>query len=116
MRITSFSSSHAQMGSTRTYEDFHKWLGDKPERLGIVSNLYKQYTATSLTEALMNVYTMERASLVNFSLLIHSYLSGKLMLILLKEFLSLQLKEMVRMVLRLFSISQSVTTRCMTCL
>ncbi len=46
--------------STRTYEDFHKWLGDKPERLGIVSNLYKQYTATSLTEALMNVYTMEK--------------------------------------------------------
>ena len=99
--------------STRTYEDFHKWLGDKPERLGIVSNLYKQYTATGLTEALMNVYTMEK---VNFSLLIHSYLNGKLMLILLKEFLSLQLKEMVRMVLRLFSISQSVTSRCMTCL
>lgn len=60
MRITSFSTSHAQMGSTRTYEDFHKWLGEKPERLGIVSNLYKQYTATSLTEALMNVYTMDK--------------------------------------------------------
>ena len=57
MRITSFSTSHSQMGSTRTYEDFHKWLGEKPERLGIVSNLYKQYTATSLTEALMNVYS-----------------------------------------------------------
>ena len=112
MRITSFSSSHAQMGSTRTYEDFHKWLSDKPERLGIVSNLYKQYTATSLTEALMNVYTMEKGKPSKFQ----SYLSGKLMLILLKEFLSLQLKEMVRMVLRLFSISQSVTTRCMTCL
>nr|DAE20036.1 MAG TPA: hypothetical protein [CrAss-like virus sp. ctYsL76] len=28
MRITSFSSSHAQLGSTRTYEDFHKWLGE----------------------------------------------------------------------------------------
>ena len=60
MRITSFSTSHAQMGSTRTYEDFHKWLGEKPERLGIVSNLYKQYTATSLTEALMNVYSMDK--------------------------------------------------------
>ena len=60
MRITSFSSSHAQMGSTRTYEDFHKWLGEKPERLGIVSSLYKQYTATSLTEAIMNVYTLEK--------------------------------------------------------
>jgi hypothetical protein len=27
MRVTSFTSSHAQMGTTRTYEDFHKWLG-----------------------------------------------------------------------------------------
>ena len=33
---------------------------EKPERLGIVSNLYKQYTATSLTEALMNVYAMDK--------------------------------------------------------
>lgn len=42
--------------TTRTYEDFHKWLGEKPERLGIVSNLYSQYTTTALTEALFNVY------------------------------------------------------------
>lgn len=28
MRVTSFTSSHAQMGTTRTYEDFHKWLGE----------------------------------------------------------------------------------------
>lgn len=67
MRITSFSSSHAQMGSTRTYEDFHKWLGEKPERLGIVSNLYKQYTATSLTEALMNIYTMDKGKPSKFT-------------------------------------------------
>lgn len=33
---------------------------EKPERLGIVSNLYKQYTATSLTEALMNIYTLDK--------------------------------------------------------
>lgn len=60
MRITTFSSSHAQMSGTRTYEDFHKWLGSKPERLGIVSVLYKQYTATALTEALMNVYLKDK--------------------------------------------------------
>lgn len=66
MRITSFSSSHAQMGGTRTYEDFHKWLGEKPERLGIVSNLYKQYTASALTEALMNVYTRDKAKSNSF--------------------------------------------------
>lgn len=28
MRITSFSTSHAQQGNTRTYENFHKWLGE----------------------------------------------------------------------------------------
>lgn len=55
------------MGSTRTYEDFHKWLGEKPERLGIVSNLYKQYTATSLTEALMNIYTMDKGKPSKFT-------------------------------------------------
>ena len=51
---------------TRTYEDFHKWIGERPERLGIVSNLYKQYTASALTEALMNVYTREKGSSNSF--------------------------------------------------
>lgn len=32
-----------------------------PARLGIVSTLYDQYTATHLTEALMNTYTMSQA-------------------------------------------------------
>ena len=31
-----------------------------PARLGIISTLYDQYTATHLTEALMNTYTMEK--------------------------------------------------------
>ena len=31
-----------------------------PARLGIVSSLYDQYTATHLTEALMNVYTLDK--------------------------------------------------------
>jgi hypothetical protein len=30
---------------------------DNPARLGIVANLYSQYTALHLTEALMNVWT-----------------------------------------------------------
>lgn len=34
-----------------------KFLGEKPSRLGIVSTLYSQYTATHLTEALMNTFT-----------------------------------------------------------
>ncbi|MDD7753443.1 MAG: hypothetical protein PUJ51_02895 [Clostridiales bacterium] len=48
------------MPTTRTYEDFMKFLGANPARLGIVSTLYDQYTATHLTEALMNTYTMEK--------------------------------------------------------
>lgn len=31
-----------------------------PARLGIVSSLYDMYTATHLTEALMNVYTLDK--------------------------------------------------------
>ena len=60
MRISSFSTVRPQMSSTRTYEDFYKFLGEKPARLGIVSSLYEQYTASYLTESLMNIYTMEK--------------------------------------------------------
>ena len=31
-----------------------------PARLGIVSSLYDMYTATHITEALMNVYTLDK--------------------------------------------------------
>ena len=37
-----------EMASTRTYEDFSKFLGTNPARLGIVSSLYDQYTACLL--------------------------------------------------------------------
>ena len=39
---------------------FMKFLGARPERLGIVSRLYEDYTATALTEALMNTVTLEK--------------------------------------------------------
>ena len=60
MRISSFSTVRPQMASTRTYEDFYKFVGEKPARLGLVSSLYEQYTASYLTESLMNVYTMDK--------------------------------------------------------
>lgn len=44
------------MGETRTYEDFYKFLGSRPERLGIVSRMYPNLTAGYLTEALRNVF------------------------------------------------------------
>ena len=60
MRISGFTTTRPNMPTTRTYEDFMKFLGANPARLGIVSSLYDQYTATHLTEALMNTYTMEK--------------------------------------------------------
>lgn len=41
---------------TRTYEDFYKYLGVKPTRLGIVSRMYDDLTASYLTESLRNVF------------------------------------------------------------
>lgn len=40
---------------------------ERPERLGIVSNLYKQYTATALTEALGNTWAQEKGKATKFS-------------------------------------------------
>lgn len=60
MRISKFTTTRPNMPYTRLYEDFMKFLGANPARLGIVSTLYDQYTATHLTEALMNTYTMEK--------------------------------------------------------
>lgn len=44
-------------GDIKLTKMFMKFLGEKPSRLGIVSTLYSQYTATHLTEALMNTFT-----------------------------------------------------------
>ena len=41
---------------TCTYEDFYKYLGVKPARLGIVSRMYTDLTASFLTESLKNVF------------------------------------------------------------
>lgn len=41
---------------TRTYEDFYKYLGIKPARLGVVSRMYDDLTASYLTESLKNIF------------------------------------------------------------
>lgn len=66
MRISSFSTIRPNMNGTRTYEDFHKFLGEKPARLGLVSSLYEQYTASYLTESLMNIYAMDEGKKNSF--------------------------------------------------
>lgn len=40
---------------TRTYEDFYKFLGTKPHRLGVVTRLYPHLTASYLTESMQNI-------------------------------------------------------------
>lgn len=44
------------MSETRTYEDFYKFLGARPHKLGVVSRLYPENTVTYLTESLKNIF------------------------------------------------------------
>jgi hypothetical protein len=60
MLIAKFVTEKHDMAATRTYEDFSKFLGARPERLGLVSKMYEHLTASYLTESLMNVYYNER--------------------------------------------------------
>lgn len=66
MRISGFTTTRPEMHNTRTYEDFSKFLGVRPARIGLVATLYDQYTITHLTESLMNVFTNEKASKNNW--------------------------------------------------
>lgn len=56
MLIANFTTQVPTMGNTRTYEDFYKFLGVKPARLGIVANLYPQNTAEYLTTSLKMLF------------------------------------------------------------
>lgn len=60
MRISNFTTKRPEMSSTRTAGDFMAFLGQNPTRLGVVSQLYDQYTATHLTEALFNTFTKDK--------------------------------------------------------
>lgn len=55
--IANFMTQKPEMAHSRTYEDFSKFLGRMPERLGIVSRMepYENMTASYLTEAMGNV-------------------------------------------------------------
>ena len=39
MLVASFQTNRSTMGESRTYEDFYKFLGIKPQALGVVSKL-----------------------------------------------------------------------------
>lgn len=59
MQILNAQTVNNQMGTTKTYEQFHKFLGSAPHRLGVVARYYTGLTASYLTESLMNIYTNE---------------------------------------------------------
>ena len=56
MLVANFVTNRPTMSETRTYEDFGKFLGEKPHRLGVVTRLYPQLTASYLTEGLRNIF------------------------------------------------------------
>lgn len=62
MIVANFITKRPTMGETRTYEDFYKFLGTKPTRLGIVSRLYPELTASYLTESLRNIFYRDSKS------------------------------------------------------
>ena len=57
MKVFDMTTRRPNMGATKTYEDFAKFLGAKPHRLGIVSRMHPELTASYLTESLFNIYT-----------------------------------------------------------
>ena len=85
MLVASFVTNRPTMGDTRTYEDFSKFLGERPHRLGVVSRLYPELTATFLTEALEIFSTEIPRKLLDSRILILLISNGKQKLIILRE-------------------------------
>lgn len=63
---------------TRTYEDFSKFLGERPHRLGVVSKLYPELTATFLTESLRNIYYGDEKKAKGFQSIDSTYFEWEL--------------------------------------
>lgn len=59
MLVANFVSNNPNMGSTRTMEDFNKFLGQKNYKLGILAKLYPNNTISALTDLLGNVWMGE---------------------------------------------------------
>ena len=59
MLVNNFSTVRPNELGTKTVEDFSKFLGSKPHRLGIVARQNPDLTTSFLTDALMNIYDKE---------------------------------------------------------
>lgn len=68
MLVANFVTNNPNMGSTRTVEDFGKFLGTKTYKLGILAKLYPQNTLSALTDLLGNVWMgQEKKKLGSFT-------------------------------------------------
>lgn len=56
MIVASYVNIKPELAHSRTYEDFYKFIGTRPQMMGVMARMYQHNTATFLTEALMNVY------------------------------------------------------------
>lgn len=56
MIVASYTNLNPKMAHSRTYEDFYKLLGTRPQMMGVMARMYPHNTATFLTEALNNIY------------------------------------------------------------
>ena len=63
MKVAEITSRIPNMGDTKTYEDWKKYVGEKPHRMGVVARMYPNNTLNFLTDGLRNVfYNNEKAS------------------------------------------------------
>lgn len=56
MIVASYMARKPEMAHSRTYEDFYKFLGTRPELMGVMARMNMNNTASFLTDGLMNVY------------------------------------------------------------
>lgn len=56
MLVANFTSRIPNMGDTKTYEDWSKYLGLKPHKLGVVARMYTDNTLNFITDGLRNVF------------------------------------------------------------
>lgn len=63
MLVAEFSSRIPNMSDTKTYEDWSKYLGQRPHRIGVVARMYPNNTINFLTDGLRNIfYNDEKAN------------------------------------------------------
>lgn len=62
MIVANYITNRPTMGDTRTYEDFYKFLGGRPHYLGVLSRMYPENTAAFITEAVGNIFHMDKSA------------------------------------------------------